>query len=133
MEVHSYFLNTRKKHPLHLTLLDPGKMDSENLSKIAKEADQAGTDGIMVGGSTDLSFENVEQSTLTLLTIKPNSSIQIMSCACLGPNVSIQTGNARCGRHHYRWEKRGHDYISALCEILDFPNLQIFIEYFTYN
>ena len=62
MEVHSYFSNTRKKHPLHLTLLDPGKMDSENLSKIAKEADQAGTDGIMVGGSTDLSFENVEQS-----------------------------------------------------------------------
>ena len=41
MEVHSYFSNTRKKHPLHLTLLDPGKMDSENLSKIAKEADQA--------------------------------------------------------------------------------------------
>ena len=62
MEVHNYFSSTRKEHPLHLTLLDPGKMSPDDLSNIAQRADTAGTDGIMVGGSTDLSSENVELS-----------------------------------------------------------------------
>ena len=60
--VHNYILKRRKKHPLHFTLLDPGKMGSEDLVTLAKQTAEAGTDGFLVGGSTDLSLEKVDSA-----------------------------------------------------------------------
>jgi phosphoglycerol geranylgeranyltransferase len=60
--VHNYILKSRKKHPLHFTLLDPGKMGSEDLVNLAKQTAEVGTDGFLVGGSTDLSLEKVDSA-----------------------------------------------------------------------
>ena len=60
--VHNYILKRRKTHPLHFTLLDPGKMGSEDLVTLAKQTAGAGTDGFLVGGSTDLSLEKVDSA-----------------------------------------------------------------------
>ena len=60
--VHNYILKRRKKHPLHFTLLDPGKMGSDNLVSLATRTAEAGTDGFLVGGSTDLSLEKVDSA-----------------------------------------------------------------------
>ncbi|OWT32929.1 geranylgeranylglyceryl/heptaprenylglyceryl phosphate synthase [Methanobrevibacter sp. 87.7] len=42
----------RKDHILHLTLIDPDEQSPEEALNIAKAAIEAGTDGIMIGGST---------------------------------------------------------------------------------
>jgi len=60
--VHNYILKNREKHPLHFTLLDPGKMDSDDLVTLATQTARAGTDGFLVGGSTDLSLEKVDSA-----------------------------------------------------------------------
>jgi len=58
--VHNYIVKNRQKHPLHFTLLDPGKMPPDSLVELAKYTAEAGTDGFMIGGSTDLSLEKVD-------------------------------------------------------------------------
>ena len=50
--VHNYIVKRRQKHPLHFTLLDPGKMGPDNLVELATQTAEAGTDGFMIGGST---------------------------------------------------------------------------------
>jgi len=58
--IHDYIKNKRKEHPLHFTLLDPGKTSPEELINFATQTAKAGTDGFLVGGSTDLSLEKVD-------------------------------------------------------------------------
>ena len=58
--VHNYIVERRQKHPLHFTLLDPGKMGSDDLVALAIQTAEARTDGFMIGGSTDLSLEKVD-------------------------------------------------------------------------
>ena len=58
--VHNYIVKSRQKHPLHFTLLDPGKMGPDNLVELSTQTAEAGTDGFMIGGSTDLSLEKVD-------------------------------------------------------------------------
>jgi len=60
LKIHDYIIQRRKERPLHFTLLDPGKMNSEQLVDLAIKTADAGTDGFMVGGSTDLSLEKVD-------------------------------------------------------------------------
>ena len=60
--IHQYIIETRQKHPLHFTLLDPGKMNADDLVGLAKQTAEAGTDGFLIGGSTDLSLEKVDAS-----------------------------------------------------------------------
>ena len=58
--IHEYIKNKRKEHPLHFTLLDPGKTSPEELINFATQTAASGTDGFLVGGSTDLSLEKVD-------------------------------------------------------------------------
>jgi len=58
--IHDYITNKRKEHPLHFTLLDPGKTSPEELIKLATQTAEVGTDCFLVGGSTDLSLEKVD-------------------------------------------------------------------------
>ena len=58
--IHDYIVKNRQKHPLHFTLLDPGKMGPDNIVELATQTAEAGTDGFMIGGSTDLSLEKVD-------------------------------------------------------------------------
>ncbi|MGC9516880.1 MAG: geranylgeranylglyceryl/heptaprenylglyceryl phosphate synthase [Methanomicrobiales archaeon] len=52
MNVENYIKSSLNDHKLHLTLLDPDEQDPKTALKIAREAIEGGTDGIMLGGST---------------------------------------------------------------------------------
>ena len=60
MKVKEYLLDRMKKGTIHLTLLDPDKQTVEEAATIAKRAAEAGTDAIMIGGSTDVTQENLD-------------------------------------------------------------------------
>lgn len=62
MKVLEYINEKLKNEKMHMTLIDPAKQEPEKAADIAYEAYMAGTDAIMIGGSTDLSIENVDRT-----------------------------------------------------------------------
>ena len=59
----------------HLTLIDPAKQDPKKAGQIAKDADKAGTDGIMVGGSTQAAGKLLDD---TMIAIKKSTSLPVI-------------------------------------------------------
>lgn len=62
MKVHEYIIETLGKHKMHMTLIDPAKQPSKESGEIAAKAKRAGTDAIMVGGSTGVTQENLDST-----------------------------------------------------------------------
>ncbi|MFA5313993.1 MAG: geranylgeranylglyceryl/heptaprenylglyceryl phosphate synthase, partial [Methanomassiliicoccales archaeon] len=60
MKVYDLITQNSAKGTLHMTLLDPAKQAPEEAAAIAKRAQGFGTDAIMVGGSTDVTQENLD-------------------------------------------------------------------------
>lgn len=61
MKVKEYILERfRAKKPMHMTLIDPAKQEVEKAAGIALAAERLGSDAIMVGGSTDVTQENLD-------------------------------------------------------------------------
>jgi len=63
------------KKKLHFSLLDPDKQKPEVAGSIAKTAEKAGSSAIMVGGSTLLSQDQVDE---TVKAIKKNSKLPVI-------------------------------------------------------
>ena len=75
MKVREYIAETIKKHKMHMTLIDPAKQSPEASGEIAAKACRAGTDAIMVGGSTGITQENLD---LTVDQIKRNCKLPVI-------------------------------------------------------
>ena len=70
MTVDELLRNKLRKGTLHMTLIDPAKQEPSQAGSIVKEACRLGTDAIMVGGSTDVTQQNLDE---TVLAIRPTS------------------------------------------------------------
>jgi phosphoglycerol geranylgeranyltransferase len=66
---------TAAKKTMHMTLIDPAKQSYDQAADIAITAEKLGTDAIMVGGSTDVTQENLDQ---TVLAIKKCVNIPVI-------------------------------------------------------
>jgi len=66
--VYNYIMEKLRSEKIHFTLLDPDFDSPETIGKLAATAERAGTDGIMVGGSTGLSPEKVEMAVRAIKT-----------------------------------------------------------------
>ncbi len=66
MKVIEYIEERVREGKVHMTLIDPAKQSPEDAGRIAYEAYLAGTDAIMIGGSTDLSIENVDSTVMKI-------------------------------------------------------------------
>ena len=62
MNVKKYLLERIAKGTVHFTLLDPDKQSVESAADIARRAELAGTDAIMIGGSTDVTQTNLDET-----------------------------------------------------------------------
>jgi phosphoglycerol geranylgeranyltransferase len=60
MTVKEYLFKKMSEGTIHMTLIDPDKQPAETAAKIARTAASLGTDAIMVGGSTDVTQENLD-------------------------------------------------------------------------
>jgi phosphoglycerol geranylgeranyltransferase len=60
MKVKDYILEKIAKGTIHLTLIDPDKQPAEKAGEIAKRAEAAKTDAIMIGGSTNVTQKNLD-------------------------------------------------------------------------
>ena len=62
MKVLQYIEDTLKKGKMHMTLIDPEGKDPQLSAKIAELATEAGTDAIMIGGSTGITREMMDET-----------------------------------------------------------------------
>jgi phosphoglycerol geranylgeranyltransferase len=83
--VYEYLLERRAKAPLHMTLLDPDKQTAEEAGTLAGHAAKAGTDAIMVGGSTGVTQTKVDD---TILAIKGAAGVPVILFPASAANLS---------------------------------------------
>ncbi len=62
MNVLEYILNRVSEGKVHMTLIDPDDQSPEEAARIAMEAKNAGTDAIMIGGSTGITRELMDDT-----------------------------------------------------------------------
>jgi phosphoglycerol geranylgeranyltransferase len=70
-----YLLETLEGHKLHMTLVDPAKQPPEQAAEVAEKACGMGTDAVMVGGSTGVTQENLDE---TVDRIKDRCSLPVI-------------------------------------------------------
>ncbi len=75
MTVKEILKEKMKKGALHMTLIDPAKQEPSRAGEIAKVANDLGTDAIMVGGSTGVTQQNLDQ---TVLAIKAQVKVPVI-------------------------------------------------------
>jgi len=75
LRVKKYIEETLKRHKMHMTLIDPEKQSPEESAEIALKACRAGTDAIMVGGSTGVTQANLDE---TCVQIKRNCKLPLI-------------------------------------------------------
>ncbi len=85
MTVYEALLQRRSRGPLHMTLLDPDKQTPPDAGRIAAAAARAGTDAIMIGGSTGVTQEQVDA---TVLAIKAAASVPTILFPASAANLS---------------------------------------------
>ena len=67
MKVKDYIMQrVAGRKTMHMTLIDPAKQSYEKAAQIASTAERLGTDAIMVGGSTDVTQENLDSTVLAI-------------------------------------------------------------------
>jgi len=75
MTISNDIIKKVKNRKLHFALLDPDKQTPEKAAEIAKTAEKAGSTAIMVGGSTILSQEQVDEC---VKAIKEHTKIPVI-------------------------------------------------------
>jgi phosphoglycerol geranylgeranyltransferase len=75
MTVIQYLLDRVAKGTVHMALIDPDKQPAEVAGQIAKRMKDAGTDAIMIGGSTGVTSENLAS---TAKAIKEKSWLPVI-------------------------------------------------------
>jgi len=85
VNVYESIVERRRKGPLHMTLLDPDKQSPQEAASMSSEAATAGTDAIMVGGSTGVTQEKVDA---TILAIKQAVQIPVILFPANAGNLS---------------------------------------------
>ena len=104
--------------PLHMTLLDPASSPGAAGESIATTAAELGTDAIMVGGSTDVSSENLDD---LVLHIKQKTSLPVIyfpsTAGAMSAHVDaiyfLSLLNSRSPRAIVREQARGAPLIRA--------------------
>jgi phosphoglycerol geranylgeranyltransferase len=75
MKVKEYLMAKMRERTVHMTLIDPAKQDPARACDMARIAESAGTDALMVGGSTNVTQENLDS---TVLSIKNGSRLPVI-------------------------------------------------------
>ncbi len=88
MTIMGEFLRMMKERKLHFTLIDPDKQPPEEAGRMACAAMEAGTDAIMIGGSTGYTLEDLDA---TVKSIKDKCDLPTIlfptSAGLLSPRI----------------------------------------------
>ena len=74
MNVENYIKEKLENHKLHFTLIDPDEQSPEEAAAMAKAAQEANSDGILVGGS----ITDQDDLNLTVKAIKESTDLPVV-------------------------------------------------------
>ncbi|EQB72393.1 MAG: hypothetical protein AMDU1_APLC00009G0031 [Thermoplasmatales archaeon A-plasma] len=119
MNVYSEILERLKKQKIHMTLIDPAKQAPEQSADIAQEAERAGTDYIMIGGSTEIDRNRMDQ---TIREIKKKCGRKIVifpgSSAMISPHADaiyfMSLLNSRSPEFLFRHQVRAAPHLKKM-------------------
>ena len=74
MDVENYINETLKSHKLHFTLIDPDEQSPDEAAQMARAAQKANSDGILVGGS----ITDQDDLNLTVKAIKESTDLPVV-------------------------------------------------------
>lgn len=84
MSIYEEISRSARKNKVHMTLIDPAAQEPERAARIAEEAEKAGTDYIMIGGSTKVdpailreTINKIREKTDLKIIIFPGSASMI--------------------------------------------------------
>lgn len=105
--------------PVHMTLLDPASSPGKSGEAIAMRAAELGTHAIMVGGSTDVSSQNLDE---LVLHIKDKTHLPVIyfpsSAGAMSPHVDaiyfLSVLNSRDPRHIVGEQAVGAPFLRAM-------------------
>ena len=108
-----------KGGPVHMTLIDPASSPGAEGESIAVKAAELGTHAIMVGGSTDVSSENLDE---LVLHIKERTHLPVIyfpsSAGAMSPHVDaiyfLSTLNSRDPRFIVGEQATGAPFVRAM-------------------
>lgn len=75
MNIYDEIVDTSKTGKIHMTLIDPAAQSPSRAAVIAEEAERAGTDYIMIGGSTKVDYAKLRE---TITKIREKTSRKII-------------------------------------------------------
>ncbi len=75
MNIYNQLKEATQKSKVHMTLIDPASQDTGRSTEIAVEAEKAGTDFFMIGGSTSIDMEVMDE---TIKSIKNRTKIPVI-------------------------------------------------------
>jgi phosphoglycerol geranylgeranyltransferase len=75
LQVWDYFNSKIPHEKIHLTLIDPNNQPPDQAGEMCKQAEAAGTDGIMIGGSTGVTRESFNA---TITAIKEHTTLPVI-------------------------------------------------------
>lgn len=75
MTVKDFIYSNHGKGTLHMSLLDPDKQSPKEAAELAQLCKDAGTDAIMIGGSTGITSENLDE---TAVAIKEKTGLPVI-------------------------------------------------------
>ncbi|MCK4757138.1 MAG: geranylgeranylglyceryl/heptaprenylglyceryl phosphate synthase [Thermoplasmata archaeon] len=75
MNVWEHITEQLRIKKLHMTLIDPDEQSASDAARVAKISEELGTDAIMIGGSTGISQELLDE---TVIRIKESVSIPVI-------------------------------------------------------
>lgn len=75
MKVLEYLHKRLKEGKVHMTLLDPDKLPANEIASLAVDAEAAGSDALMVGGSTGVTSQKVDA---TVRAVKAQSKLPVI-------------------------------------------------------
>jgi len=87
MKVKNYLIERIKNGTIHMALIDPDKQPPEEAAAIAKRLKAAGTDAIMIGGSTDITKEKLDATALAIKNAVDLPTIYFPSAAVLSKHI----------------------------------------------
>ena len=85
MTVYETLVERRRTSRLHMTLLDPDKQSAVEAGQLAGEAAQAGSDAVMIGGSTGVTQDKVDA---TVLAVKASVKVPVILFPASAANLS---------------------------------------------
>lgn len=85
MTVYETLVERRRTSRLHMTLLDPDKQSAEEAGRLAGLAAEAGSDAVMIGGSTGVTQDKVDA---TVLAVKASVKIPVILFPASAANLS---------------------------------------------